>query len=104
MSVEEVEAVATGAVFTAEQAKELRLIDEIGYLETAIEGAKKLAGISRAEVIRYSERASLLKVLLRGQGGAGPKGEVNLRVSAPGMDWPRAGLYYIWEPALTEAK
>ena len=103
MSPEEVEKVATGAVFTAQEAKDLKLVDEIGYLEDAISGVKKLAGVERVQVIRYAQRPSLLRVLLRGQEQSGGK-EVTVRLNAPGAEWPRAGLYYMWEPALGDRR
>lgn len=44
---------ADGRVFTAQQALELHLVDEIGYLDDAIELAKKEAGIKEARVVMY---------------------------------------------------
>jgi protease-4 len=43
-----------GRVFTASQARDLGLIDEIGYLDDAVVRARDLAGISRsAEIVLY---------------------------------------------------
>jgi protease-4 len=55
---------ADGGVFTAEQAKEFGLIDEIGYTSDAIAHAKKLAGLDEAQVITYSRPISLSDALL----------------------------------------
>lgn len=44
---------ADGRVFTAQQALEFHLVDEIGYLDDAIELAKKEAGIKEARVVMY---------------------------------------------------
>ena len=44
---------ADGRVFTAAQALNNGLIDEIGYLTDAVNHAKKLAGINRAKVVIY---------------------------------------------------
>lgn len=46
--------VTDGRVFTASQALELGLIDEIGYMDDAIEGIKKKLDIDTARVIRYT--------------------------------------------------
>ncbi len=42
-----------GRVFAAQQALELGLVDELGYLEDAIELAKSEAGIEEARVVMY---------------------------------------------------
>jgi protease-4 len=49
----EVIRLADGRIYTGRQAKALGLIDELGNLEDAIEGAKNLAGLSDALVVRY---------------------------------------------------
>lgn len=53
---------ATGEVFSATQAKQLGLVDEIGFVEEAIERAKELAGIAGQEVrvVTYVRPPSLL--------------------------------------------
>ncbi len=45
--------VADGRIFTSQEAKAAGLIDGIGYLEDALETAKKEAGLSRARVVMY---------------------------------------------------
>lgn len=45
LSIEEVRALATGEVYTSNQAQENNLVDALGYLGDAIEKAKGLAGI-----------------------------------------------------------
>jgi protease IV len=52
---------ATGEVFTAEQAKQNGLVDEIGFLEDAIDRAMQMAGLeeSRTRVVRYERPPSL---------------------------------------------
>ncbi len=48
---------ATGQIFTAEQALKYQLIDQIGYLEDAVARAREMAGLSEANsrVIRYEQ-------------------------------------------------
>lgn len=48
---------ADGRVFTAQQALELGFVDKLGYLDDAIELAKKEAGIDEARVIMYKRPA-----------------------------------------------
>lgn len=51
--MEEIVKLADGRIFTADQALKLKLIDQIGYLDEAINVAKAEAGITQARVIVY---------------------------------------------------
>jgi protease-4 len=53
LSRDAVKQVADGRILTSQEAKAAGLIDGIGYLEDALETAKKEAGISRARVVAY---------------------------------------------------
>lgn len=53
LNLEQVRMLADGRIFVAEKALEEKLIDEIGYLDDAIDLAKKRAGIDEAKVIVY---------------------------------------------------
>jgi len=59
----EVEKLADGSIFVADQALQARLIDEIGYLDDAIAAVKALAGIEQAQVVEYRRPFSLRDVL-----------------------------------------
>ncbi|HUG38294.1 MAG TPA: signal peptide peptidase SppA [Candidatus Limnocylindrales bacterium] len=48
-----VRALADGRVYTAEQARALGLVDRIGYLDEAVDMAKRAAGLDSARVIMY---------------------------------------------------
>jgi len=98
LTVEQVDSIATGAVFTAAEAKRLGLVDEIGYMEDAIKGVKVLAHLDDATVVRYRTRPSLIEALMA-HGGTG-EDELRVRVTAPGTDWLPAGMYYVWESGL----
>jgi protease-4 len=63
MPRDEVLQLATGRVFMAKEAKEVKLIDEIGYFDKAIEMAKKKAGLSKARVVEYVQPFRLLDLL-----------------------------------------
>ena len=51
---EQVLQLADGRIFTSANAKKEGLIDEVGYLEDAIEAAKKQAHLAQAQVVTYS--------------------------------------------------
>ena len=55
ISMEELEKIAQGQIWTGEQAKKNGLVDEIGGLETAIEEAAKITGIENYETISFPE-------------------------------------------------
>lgn len=61
----ELRRVADGRIYTAKQALELRLIDEIGFLDDAIDAAIEAAGLTpeTAEVVRYEELESWTSAL-----------------------------------------
>ena len=54
MSKEEVLKVANGKIYDGLQAKELGLIDEIGYFDEALAALKEATGIEDPEVFRYT--------------------------------------------------
>ncbi len=106
LPVEQVRAVADGRVYTAPQAKELKLIDEIGYLEDAIRDARLRAGINDAKVIAYDrEPTSRSTIYAR---GPGIPSEINVKVSVPGLDalgiHPQTGatFLYLWQPGVRQ--
>jgi protease-4 len=53
ISRQRLEQLADGRVYTAQQAKEVGLIDRIGYLPDAIRWAKELAGVTKIKVVIY---------------------------------------------------
>lgn len=55
MSREDVLQIADGRIYTGSQAKELGLVDEIGFLDEAIEGTAALANLDHPTVIRYKQ-------------------------------------------------
>jgi protease-4 len=60
---EEVDGIGRGRVWTGRQAREIRLVDELGGLDKALAAAKSLAGIPADEEVRlvvWPQRVSLL--------------------------------------------
>lgn len=53
LQMEQIKKLADGRIYTGEQAKAAGLVDDIGYLEDAIELAKKKAQITEARVVTY---------------------------------------------------
>ena len=102
LDAEAVDKVATGQIFTAQQAKEAGLVDRIGFLEDAVARAVELAGLTdtTARVVKYSKPKGLLDEVLGGDAGAG--GRVTLEAFAE-LTTPRAWYLCSWWPALVTA-
>ncbi|MBN1975389.1 MAG: signal peptide peptidase SppA [Sedimentisphaerales bacterium] len=63
LSLSEVKDLADGSIFGAKEAMDRKLIDDIGYLDDAINLVKSLAGIGDAQVIQYKRPFSLGSLL-----------------------------------------
>lgn len=90
--------VATARVFSAPQAKDLGLVDAIGYVDDAIAAAKKLAGLpEEAKVVAY-RRADLPDDTVynpyTATAGGAPLRLIDLGLSTP----PATGFYFLWTP------
>jgi protease IV len=91
MKLADVKALADGKVWTGQQAKELKLVDEIGDYQTAIEETAKSVGIKGEPVIVHPEpqRRTLLDVLF---------GDISdLLPSKAGLLDTHIGFYYLWK-------
>ena len=86
-------AAADGRIYTAEQAKTLGLIDEIGYLSDAVAAAKQAAKLDDARIVIYHQ-ASDYKGTIYSIGKAGGV-EINLGALAA-FTSPR--FMYLWSP------
>lgn len=53
LQMEQIKKLADGRIYTGDQAKAAGLVDDIGYLEEAIDAAKKRAGLTEAKVVTY---------------------------------------------------
>lgn len=72
---DQVLAIADGRIYTGLQALELGLVDELGNLDAAIDGAKELAGLPpSALVVRYSRSPGFFELLQGQQQPADPLG------------------------------
>jgi protease-4 len=63
LTPEQVRLLADGSIYSADEALHNGLIDEVGYFETAVDAAKKLADISEARVVEYQRPLSWLSSL-----------------------------------------
>jgi len=83
---------ATGEVFTAQQAERNGLVDRIGFIEDAIDRAMELASLDKetTRVIRYSPPPTMLDALGMAEAQTPPAGDLNALLQ---LATPRA--YYL---------
>lgn len=94
---ERVRVLADGRVYTGLDAKQIGLVDEIGYLDDAIQCAMDLACVKDAAVVAYDRCEGY-----RGSVYAGlPKlpSQINVKLDVPGLTGQGgAAFMYLWEP------
>lgn len=64
LDAEGVKALATGQIYTADDAKANKLVDEIGYQEDAIQSLKEKLGLQKVRVVKYKSHQTLVEQLL----------------------------------------
>jgi protease-4 len=95
---EEIRKLADGRIYTGEQAKDVGLVDSIGYLEDAIDLAKRQAGLSEARVVMYRKPGEYKQNIYSKFMGAGILGGL---AQFDLMSFARAGspqFMYLWMP------
>jgi protease-4 len=96
---DKVRKLADGRVYTGDDAKKLGLVDEVGYLEDAIQAALNMAGIPDAKVVAFDRGSGY-----RGSIYAGlPKipSQISVKLDVPGFNPnTRAAFMYLWEPGM----
>lgn len=85
----------TGQIFSASQAQQLGLVDQIGFLDDAIDRAAKLAGVSAKDVrvVEFRQQKGLLDVALGGNSDSSSQLRMLLDMTAP-----RAFYLCTWLP------
>jgi protease-4 len=95
----QVRKLADGRVYTGLEAKKLHLVDEVGYLEDAIQAAMDMAGLDDARVITFDRGDGFRGSIYAGM----PKipSRIDVKLDFPGLN-PTAGatFMYLWEPGV----
>lgn len=81
MSVEQIEENAQGHVFTGEDALKIKLVDELGGLDKAVEKAAKLAKLDEYHTVPYPAAPDLMEQLLNKTSGSGNYLDEQLRLT-----------------------
>jgi len=95
--------VSTARVFTAAEAKDLGLIDSIGYMEDAVAKAASLAGLpAGARVVTYRRTPAPNATYYQpGVETTDPQATL-VNLGLEGLLPPRAGMYFLWTPGLAQ--
>ena len=83
-----VRAFAEGRIYSGRQAHGLKMVDDLGGLEDAIEAAAKMAGLPPKPKVLYPRRRFSLRELLRNELGLGPVSRI-----LPSLETLRTPLY-----------
>jgi protease-4 len=99
LSQEEIEELADGRIFTAEQALAAKLIDKIGYLNDAVKALKGSLDLTEAKVITYCRHGSYKGTIYSGL----PQGsDTDINLIAVNGDLlsliPEVQFMYLWRP------
>ncbi len=100
LSMKELKKIADGRVFTAKQALALKLIDEIGYFDTALAKIFNLAQLKEAQVISYTYYPNSKTNIYAAGSKSTPQLEgKNLQDFLLSL---KSGFYYLWLPMLDD--
>jgi protease-4 len=99
LSREEVERLADGRIFAAEQALEVKLVDRIGYLDDAIKTMKGSLDLADAKVITYCRPGSYKGTIYS---GLPQRSDTDINLIAINGDllslMPQVQFMYLWSP------
>jgi protease-4 len=99
LTKEEIERLADGRIFTADQALDAKLVDRIGYLDDAVEGMKASLNLKDAKVVAYHRPGSYKGTIYSGVPEVS-QNEINLIAIDTGVLDPLTGIrfMYLWRP------
>jgi protease-4 len=94
------DAVATGQIFTAKQALDRGLVDQIGFVEEAINRVAELAGenVEELRCVKYEEQPTLIGSLVGAEARARMPGRLDVSALVD-LTTPRAYYLWSWLPA-----
>ena len=97
--------ISTARVYLAGEALELGLVDEVGYIGTAVDQAKKLAGLAEdAKVVVYRRTEYPDDNIYNTSTRYGGDGKLSLiSMELPGsLNHIQTGFYYLWPAAIAD--
>ena len=98
LTLKQIQPLATGRIFTANQALAVGLIDQIGFEEDAIAALQAHLKLTSVRVVRHQHPATLLETLLNAQAKAQPIDPLQQLLDA---STPRAMYFCGWQAGMT---
>ena len=102
LSMEEIKKIADGRVYHARKALELKLIDEIGYFDDALQKVLKLASIQDANVIAYTYHPLRKTNIYANTSPQGNPFSLEIKAFENLLPSLKTGFYYLWLPHLND--
>ncbi len=99
LPADRVRQIADGRVYSAQEAKALNLIDDIGYMEDALREAKVRAGICDARVVVYDRDPGCRNTIYARTPGI--PSEIKVKLDVPGLNanaLSGSTFLYLWQP------
>jgi len=99
LSKEEIERLADGRIFTADQALEMKLIDRVGYLDDVVEEMKKALKLKEAKVVTYNRPGSYNGTIYSGLPGVSHTETNLIAINGDFLSlMPKVQFMYLWKP------
>ena len=99
LTEQEVRTLADGRILTAGEALETRLIDQVAYLDGAIDSMKKTLNIERVRVVTYVRPKTFKSNIYSQTPPAGPQVINLISIDAKELFlFPRMKFMYLWNP------
>ncbi|MCK5057736.1 MAG: signal peptide peptidase SppA [Candidatus Aminicenantes bacterium] len=98
LSMAEIENLADGRVYHAQQALDLKLIDEIGYFDAALKRTLSLAKIPAANVVAYTYHPKRKTNIYANVNQQGNPLTVEIDALKHLLPTLKTGFYYLWLP------
>jgi protease-4 len=104
IKLENISMVTDGRVFTGATAAELGLVDEVGGVREAFAGAKKMAGLKGATLVKYTDEdnparsAYTVAPIAPAAAQSGVSVQLSLPAPMSGLAAETSGVYYLWMP------
>jgi protease-4 len=99
LSLEEIKKLADGRIYTAGQALELKMIDEVGYFDSALKKTFSLASLKDANVIAYTYYPSR-KTNIYATNLENPSFLERTKIEDL-LPYLKSGFYYLWLPQVS---
>ena len=98
LSRKEVETLADGRIYTAEQARDAKLIDRVEYLDEVIARMKEKLGLKEARIVTYYHAGQYKGTIYSGA-AAESSGLAGLLTGGTQIDWlGEIQFMYLWKP------